>query len=91
MRHLWRSWRQRRLAKRALKLLEQTQPFKASPGMLSQKETETKPQSEITGFYQNLQGMLQDAIDTKKRTQASADRITNAIGAAPPEPKKKKE
>lgn len=89
-------WVKRIFAKRAArKVVERLDesPFEdqLTPGPLlsGNRETETQPQGAVTGFYRVVEKQLQDAIDTKKRTQDAADRITDAIGAPPPEHEKK--
>lgn len=89
-------WVKRLFAKRAMreaaeKLDEKPLEEQLTPGPLlsGSRDVETQPQGAVTGFYRVVERQLQDAIDTKKRTQDAADRITDAIGAPPPEPQKK--
>jgi hypothetical protein len=87
-------WRDRRFAKRVAKeellAIEKTPVFsdliraEEAPILEAPREELEKPS--VTGVYQTVSDLVQEAIEDKKRGKDAAMRITNAIGA-PPEPK----
>jgi hypothetical protein len=91
-------WRDRRFAKRVateeLLAIEKTPEFhtliraEGLPMLDDPHHTESEKPS-VTGVYQTVSNLVQEAIEDKKKGKDAAMRITKAIGA-PPEPKPRK-